>query len=411
MRIEPAISPSGVGSRLRCLIRTCDSFELASAWVTQSGTFDAVLDASHKLTRFVIGTHAYFTSPECLARCLEHSGRVKVMLPDRSPMFHPKVYLFRHAQRATVYVGSANLTAAGTSRNIECGVFITGRMRDPELQELAGFIFGCWERADELNEDFALTYAANWRRARRAHKELKNFIRLREPDARVRKKFGPTFPSSDMRWEEFLRRVRADPTHDVRMRLDVLARARALFSGNQSFAELTDEERRCIAGVARQSLPACGLNWGYFGQMSAHGAYTRAVIGSSNVISRALSRIPLSGHVEREHYEQYCREFYKIDGARLTWVGLGTRLLAMKRPDVFVCLDGANREGLCGYFGVAPTTTKLDNYWDRIVAPMSLMAWWQAESPKAHMEQEIWRARAAMLDSIFYDPGYRSKHW
>lgn len=87
---------------------------------------------------------------------------------------------------------------------------------------------------------------------------------------------------------------------------------------------------------------------------------------------------------------------------------MGTRLLTMKRPDRFVCIDKANRiDGLCNYFGVAPTTTNLENYWDRIIAPMELMPWWQANEPIPPVEREIWRGRAALLDAIYYNPKNR----
>jgi len=74
----------------------------------------------------------------------------------------------------------------------------------------------------------------------------------------------------------------------------------------------------------------------------------------------------------------------------------------MKRPDHFVCIDKANRDGLCDYFSTAHFTTNLDNYWDRIIAPMMQTPWWQAEMPNEEVEQKIWMA--AMLDAIYYDP-------
>jgi hypothetical protein len=128
---------------------------------------------------------------------------------------------------------------------------------------------------------------------------------------------------------------------------------------------------------------------------------------NANAFSRALGCIPLVGNIERRHYEAYCNALYEIKGASATWVGMGTRLLAMKRPDRFVCINGPNRDGLCDHFGVARTTTRLDNYWERFAEPMTLMPWWQADIPYETLEQQVWLGRAAMLDAIYYDPKKR----
>ena len=81
-----------------------------------------------------------------------------------------------------------------------------------------------------------------------------------------------------------------------------------------------------------------------------------------------------------------------------------TRLLALKRPDAFVCIDSANRKDMCENFGVSPTTTNLENYWQRIIEPMHGDAWWRHPQPTKAADAEIWLGRAAMLDAIYYTP-------
>nr|AOH36970.1 hypothetical protein BGP89_11910 [Luteimonas sp. JM171] len=210
-----------------------------------------------------------------------------------------------------------------------------------------------------------------------------------------------------MGWAEFMRRIRADKTHGMRQRLAVLARARELFSRAGGFGKLSEYDRRCLSGVQKPSIQPDGLNWGYFGQMSAFGSYSPIINLNAREFSRALFCIPLAGRIERHHYDAYCEALYKIEGASPTWIGMATRLLTMKRPDRFVCVDSANRDGLCKYFGVAPTTTTLENYWERIIQPMALMPWWLAEIPRNPVEQQVWLGRAAMLDAIYYDPKKR----
>lgn len=403
MRIEPVTSPGAVRTRLLALIQSCDSFSLASAWVTHSNVFDAVIAARRKLKRFVIGTHRYVTCADCLQACVPLAS-VKVMFPT-GPMFHPKVYAFFHDDRTVVYVGSSNFTDAGFRRNVECGVFLSGDPDHVKLQTFVDFIEERWRAAEKLDGDFVASYRANQARVKDAQAALCTFIPLRKPK-RSRASANNIAPI-DMDWPEFMRRVRGDKTHGVKKRLRVLARARELFSGTRSFAQLSEYERRCLSGVQKPSEQPDGLDWGYFGQMSAHGSYSPIVNFNAKAFSRALDCIPLVGNVERRHYNAYCDALYEIKGASTTWVGMGTRLLAMKRPDRFVCIDGPNRDGLCDYFGVARTTTRLDNYWDRFAEPMTLMPWWQADMPDDLLEQQVWLGRAAMLDAIYYDPSKR----
>ena len=81
-----------------------------------------------------------------------------------------------------------------------------------------------------------------------------------------------------------------------------------------------------------------------------------------------------------------------------------TRLLAMKRPDRFVTVSEANKKGLCRAFGVRYTTLNLDNYWNLIAVPLIAMPWWLYPAPHAGQQRDIWNGRAALLDSIYYDP-------
>src|SRR3546814_4861364 len=80
-----------------------------------------------------------------------------------------------------------------------------------------------------------------------------------------------------------------------------------------------------------------------------------------------------------------------------------TRLLAMKRPDVFVCVNGGNTKGLAVALTFAPTTIDLKNYWERVIEPIQQAPWYNASRPTGR-DMELWDARVAMLDAIYYRP-------
>ncbi|MES0033033.1 hypothetical protein [Mesorhizobium sp. M0040] len=75
----------------------------------------------------------------------------------------------------------------------------------------------------------------------------------------------------------------------------------------------------------------------------------------------------------------------------------------MKRPDIFVCMNGGNTAGLAAALAFAPTTIKLENYRDRVIEPSQQSPWYNAPRPTGR-EMELWDARVAMLDAIYYRP-------
>ena len=76
--------------------------------------------------RFVLGIDLGGTSREVLAELLEWDIDVRIV-KHRIPRhtFHPKLYLFEWTDRATVIIGSNNMTEGGFFGNYECAARIT----------------------------------------------------------------------------------------------------------------------------------------------------------------------------------------------------------------------------------------------------------------------------------------------
>jgi hypothetical protein len=76
----------------------------------------------------------------------------------------------------------------------------------------------------------------------------------------------------------------------------------------------------------------------------------------------------------------------------------------MKRPDVFVCMDGRNQEELGKDFEIAtPTRLTYEAYWDSVIERVQESVWWNSPRPVDALGAEVWDARAAFLDAIYYD--------
>jgi hypothetical protein len=80
-----------------------------------------------------------------------------------------------------------------------------------------------------------------------------------------------------------------------------------------------------------------------------------------------------------------------------------TRLLSMKRPDYFVCLDSANLRGIRADFGLK-ADVDYERYWDAIVARILKARWWKSPCPESRQASGVWKGRVAFLDSCYYEP-------
>jgi len=129
----------------------------------------------------------------------------------------------------------------------------------------------------------------------------------------------------------------------------------------------------------------------------------KTVITENHVnVSLALDVIPATGEVTRKDHLEFLRLYRQAIQNGGDGVGTATRLLAMKRPDVFVCLDSNNRRRLLKDFGIRGNVDYVRN-WDSIIKKIMGSVWWNAKSPQPGLEEDVWKARAAFLDCVYYD--------
>jgi hypothetical protein len=199
-------------------------------------------------------------------------------------------------------------------------------------------------------------------------------------------------------WPDFFARVRAEqhrPGHPLMQeRLQVIREFRRLFAQHAHFHEIDYPGRRKVAGLFKSANPDFLL----FGSMRWVGLFRRAIKENNEGISRALDEIPLDGEISQEHYQRFTDRFLKA--FKRSGMALASRLLAMKRPDTFVCVNNLNREGLFGAFRVSPSRDA-ETYWG-LIERVRACNWWRAPAPAEGDERHVWAARAAFLDALFY---------
>lgn len=389
---------SDLDNTLATLIERYDNVEFAVAWAgTGTQTYAALLAHLPKIRRAVIGTHFYQTHPDVLDAFIG-SNHVRFILEPKE-LFHPKAYFFWNSDCWEIIVGSANMTRGGLTSNDELLLHATS---EPSLAgirtDFQRQLLVYWNKARKASTVDAEEYRQLWQRNRPTRHWL---ACARGRGGRGRKGKVPVQTRiMTMPWQEFLKEVQEDRVHSLDMRCALLEKTTAAFEQYGQFTNMPESFRRLIAGFSTNVDP----NWAWFGKMSRARVFYDNICNNNPHISDALDEIPLQGKVTKGHYAAFIAKFSQAFSAGGRGIGVTTRLLAMKRPDYFVCLDSKNQEQLCSDFGI-PSSMKDDSqYWDDVVCRILNSVWWNEPEPQLEQEHRVWRGRAAMLDAIFYDP-------
>lgn len=381
----------------KCLARLTQKYAnvaIAVAWAS-AGTeaFDALKRNRSRIRKAVIGTHFYQTHPDVLDAFAE-SDNVKFMLQPRG-VFHPKVYLFWNDKKWELLIGSANLTAGAMNRNSEVMTLTTSEDQGVATlkAEILALIDGYWADARKVTPTDAASYRALWRKHQPVLKRLSGQY---GKEAKAKTPIDSNVMT--MSWQNFCAAVRSDPYHGFENRCDLLKLVRSAFERIGNFRLMEKGLRKTIAGLPNDF----DSRWGWFGSMVGAGYYHQAVNDNNAHLSNALDEIPLNGAISKTHYDAYLVEFLKAFPNGRHGIGIASRLLALKRPDYFVCIDSKNKKSLCQDFGIKQSGLDYERYWDEVIERITDSVWWSEPRPTTASERAIWDGRAALLDAIFY---------
>ncbi|WP_175722292.1 phospholipase D family protein [Burkholderia ambifaria] len=392
-----------LAKQLKRLIGKYPHIAIATAWASaDTDVFKALVRHEEKIAKAVIGTHFYQTHPDVLDQFVG-SSRVKFILqPDG--VFHPKVYIFWEGDTWEVIIGSPNLTVGALTKNSELSVLITSNDgRNALKQEIEDVIGNHWAQAETLRQAEADSYRKLWKLKKRELSKVADIY-----GERLTTKPAVQSKVMSMEWDDYLAEVKKDKTHGFKERLALLKEVREYF---QTYAHFNDMDLGVRKGIA--GLPSKGKaikNWAWFGSMKGAMTYSGQINAGNPAYSLALDRIPLVGEVTKKHYDAYIAQYLKAYQNGKDGLATATRLLAMKRPDVFLCVDAKNKTKLAKDVGMTRADRlDYDRYWEEVVLRLNQSPWWQSPEPSDPIEQEAWHARAAMLDAIFYEEKAKKK--
>lgn len=386
---------NSLNKKIKKLAEKHDYISFAVAWAS-SGTeaFNAIYDGRKKIRKAVIGTHFYQTHPDVLDVFTSFKNCHFMLQPQG--VFHPKVFLFSSENSWDLLIGSANLTKGALTKNTELMLHVTSDDSDESFRlEIEKTISDYWEQGEVVTLTKAKRYRDLWKAQQGALRRISGTYSETS-------KSKPPIQTEimAMRWDKFFEGVKSDPHHGFKQRCDLLSLVRRQFLEHNSFYEMDLGVRKTIAGLPN----SWNDHWEWFGSMSGAGYYHQAVNENNTHISAALDSIPLQGTVSRNDYNTYINEFIQAFPNGRDGVGIASRLLALKRPDQFVCLDSRNKRQLCKDFGIKQAGMDYDRYWDDVICRIMDSVWWNSCKPKTEEAAQVWMGRAAMLDAIFYQP-------
>jgi hypothetical protein len=206
-------------------------------------------------------------------------------------------------------------------------------------------------------------------------------------------------------WTAYASAIRQVPNSYLQVRLTVLPSARNLLQRVESFGQLDDRERKSLAGFIGRNQ--CRIEhvdepWHIFGSMKGAGCFKNRVNANDLHLAAALDQIPLEGPVTATHYDRYITHFTNAFDGMAKSAGLSTasRLLAMKRPDYFVCVTRKNRPRLAEIAGLGTGGLTIATYWTRLIEPITATPWWQSPRPATDDAVPLWNGRTALLDVL-----------
>ncbi|MCW2349186.1 phospholipase D family protein [Sphingobium sp. B12D2B] len=416
MQVE-LITGEDIPTQLVRLIDEHDQIHIAVAWASDHDLARALTNKANakKVRELIVGVDGFGTHPDFLDRA---ASIANAYVAERGPpaIFHPKIYYFQTGNLAEAIVGSANFTNGGMGRNTEAGLLIAGSASEHVFQQILAEIRGYERHSKPLTKVLADEYRAKFK-LRGGRRKLDN-PNLGAP---ARDWKGLNSEIASWTWQEYLRHINSFATTAIgnghrRLEngLQVLQAAQTMFAGVASFADLPAPERKAISGVIGrpdmknlQMTLAHTLDFGQFGTMRGAGDFAGLVGTSEGAqgLAAAIDLIPARGEITRGHFDEFVVRFHEAFALRTRGGGIPTasRLLAMKRPDAFVCVDGANRRGLAQDLDFKPSTISIKNYWERVIEPVRSAPWYQSPKPAGRRERQIWEGRVALLDIIYYE--------
>ena len=387
--------------RFNNLCKKYSHYMWAVAWAGKVANFDLakiLADNAHKIDKILVGLHFYQTDPTFI-ECFKDNRQVRYYKKSDG-IFHSKVYLFYNSEKDwSAILGSSNFTCSGFHRNAEANIYIDNTDTDIAYSQLSEYITALWNEGSLFSRRELDLYKSAFEHQQKKLDSLKKSkaVSKNVPHAESSEDFTAA-QLSIMTWEEYFHNITVKDSESLVFRLDILKEAQKLFKKNHSFSMLDLRTREALAGMISHLDVTGNADWKFFGS-TGNGMFMHAIKENDVDIINAIDAIPLKGEVTKEMFDDYCKAFSSWTNP----VSSATRLLAMKRPDLFVCINSKNIKALSLLLGIPQSHLTLENYWDEVHLKIVNSVWFtDSNVPDVGIAKDVKKFQVALLDSISY---------
>lgn len=368
-------------------------YKWAIAWAGKEAGFDLariLRSNKNKLDRLIVGLHFFQTDPLFIEHYMNNPA-VR-FIKQTEGVFHPKVYFFYNSPNDwTAIIGSANFTLSAFTKNREANILFNQDDGGNLYKELNQYIESIWNNADGFTAKDLESYKSLYKFQKpRLHSLCKSIVNNKT-------KRIESSVIDVMTWDSYMNSIKQEDSAVIKARITILDKAQEIFSKYSSFNDIPLDYRKCLAGFAEKMPGVKDVDWRFFGSMQGAGQYKNA-INTGSAIAKAIDMIPLHGDITEKQFKQYCNVFKQESKNPLA---CATRLLAIKRPDTFICIDSKNKKNLCKAFRIPQAHLTLDSYWELIVERVKRMAWYEERG--GTRDKAIKNYQVAMLDCFYYE--------
>ena len=385
--------------RWRERLQRSDAADIAVAWATPCPAVDELrefCDRGGEL-RIVVGLAGNATDPTTLK---ELSKRAELRIGEASGgIFHPKYYCFRSSSRSTVWVGSANLTRAGFGANNEL------MLENAGTKGSGAWFERLWSSLVTDPQDEIDAYARNWKPSM-WHQRPVSGRRSQRKQVTAAERLDASWS-----WDDFLSNLRAKDEEIRQIAERRLEEPWTVFGDHRSWMHTISAGRPIMRMRSWSNLAPWQVEillgrtpWGPLGTLKGAGKAQKIIRGGTKADRDA--RQDILRHVRRasrsaiDATKAGPKAFDAITNRPRVGDAVATRLLALARPDCYVSVNKASRDGLASASGLAPTT--IGNRYGALLQWVHESKWYRASQPSNPTEKEIWDCRAALVDVFVY---------
>lgn len=394
------IKHSDLEKEFKRLIKQYSNFHWATAWASAGNeVFEDLLKNTYKIDKITVGIHFYQTHPEFIKAFIDDENVRFIEQPQGT--FHPKIYLFSNDEDEwELIIGSANFTASAFTKNTEVCVLMNAK--DANSKEAYKSALEIIRSSFELGKTFKESDWKSYKKIWDIQQQKIQSLSGQYGSGKSKPKPAYKIELQTKSWNDYIDDIYDEGKSIIKRRIRVIEIAKELFQSVSHFKELDDNERKFIAGLPSnlKHTTSGAEDWAFFGSMKGAGKFSKLINENSNLISKALDEIPLYGTITKTYYDRFLEYFQSaLPG---NYLATSTRLLAMKRPDVFVCYDSKNNDALCRDFEINKNGMNHERYWNDIILRINDSEWYQKPAPTNEMERKISLSRSAFLDSLYY---------